>query len=131
MLNTLVVCDTHLSKRLRSAAAFANRGLTVRHLTGIPELSPALHADIVCVNPLSIHSVHNLTFLRCIFCNPRYGYTATCNYNVHSMYRWVVKHSGNILPVMYPLPAFEAELLLPSDSHPPSIHELEDYVIVV
>ena len=84
MLNTLVVCDTSLFRHLRAHPAFRARDLTIRHVHGIADLSTALHADVVCINLLSLHVLRNLSFVRCVFCNPRCNYMYS--YSVQAVY---------------------------------------------
>lgn len=67
--NTVIVCDTNASRQLRTYAGFRQRGLVVRHILGSPDLSTALHADIIIINPLATSSISQLRFRRCVWLN--------------------------------------------------------------
>ena len=63
-LNTLVICDTRFSRKLRSDSRMSH--LVVRHVTGIPDLSCSIHADVICINTLSASALSMFQFKRCI-----------------------------------------------------------------
>ena len=111
ILNTLVVCDHPTYRAICTHEAVRARGLTVAMATWRCDLHPAMHADVVCVQPPFAPTLKRFIFRRIVVLGRAATSWVTLCAGLRSFHRWVFAGLDLTRPKVYPMDPAQSHFL--------------------